>query len=45
MLKEKIREQAADSLYEADNARKIIPQLSKTYVAFVHAIPTQGTRR
>ena len=31
MLKKKIREQAADSLYEADKARKIIPQLSKTY--------------
>ena len=31
MLKKKIREQAADSLYGADKARKIIPQLSKTY--------------
>lgn len=31
MLKKKICQQAADSLYEADKARKIIPQLSKTY--------------
>ena len=31
MLKKKTRQQAADSLYEADKARKIIPQLSKSY--------------
>ena len=31
MLNKKTRQQAADALYAADNERRIIPQLSKTY--------------
>jgi 2-oxo-hept-3-ene-1,7-dioate hydratase len=31
MLNKKTRQQAADALYVADNERRIIPQLSKTY--------------
>ncbi len=31
MLTKKTRQQAADSLYQADRSRSIIPQLSKTY--------------